>query len=430
LNQIHWAGSRPAALRLGTTLLAITVVSFSVSAGFGQSQAPDWPAQVRKFVDVQDWYSALRVVDQEIARAPKDVDARAWRARLLVWSGQLVQAEQEYLEILKTSPRDPDYWQGLAGVYLREGKIPEAQRAIDTGVELDPKRADLHAARARVLRAAGKRDEARSEFQAALHLDPASSEARAGMTSVRREPKHELRAGQDNDLLNFADAYRDECMSLASQWNSHWASSVAGNFYQRGGAAAGKFIGSVTRRQPKWGAVTVGGAIGHDNGVIPRSEAFFGLDHGLKTGESNFVRAVEFLYGQHWYWYQSSRILALNGGAIIYFPQEWTFTLAATGSRSVFSGTSAEWRPSENARLGFPLAHRGEKRLSGNIFFAAGTENFAEVDQIGRFASQTYGGGLRFQFNARQDLTGYAGYQKRTQGRTDTSFGLSYGIHF
>ncbi len=98
--------------------------------------------------------------------------------------------------------------------------------------------------------------------------------------------------------------------------------------------------------------------------------------------------------------------------------------------RSTFSGTGAEWRPSGITRLGFPLANWSERRLSGNIFFAVGTEDFAQVDQIGRFASQTYGGGLRFQISPRQDVTGYASYQKRTQDRTDTSFGLSYGIHF
>jgi hypothetical protein len=81
-------------------------------------------------------------------------------------------------------------------------------------------------------------------------------------------------------------------------------------------------------------------------------------------------------------------------------------------------------------RLGFPLAKWGEKRLSGNEFFAAGTEDFAQIDQIGRFASQTYGGGLRYQINARQDVTGSASYQKRSQDRTDIGFGLSYGIHF
>jgi hypothetical protein len=139
---------------------------------------------------------------------------------------------------------------------------------------------------------------------------------------------------------------------------------------------------------------------------------------------------VEFVYGQHWYWYQSSRILTLNGTALVQLPKEWTFSLGATGARSVFPETVAEWRPSGITRLGFPLARWGEERFSGNVFFAAGTENFGQVDQIGRFASQTYGGGLRFQMTARQDVTGYAAYQKRTQNRTDTSFGLSYGIHF
>jgi tetratricopeptide (TPR) repeat protein len=401
-----------------------------VCPAHGQTLAPDWQVQVRKYAEAQDWESAMRLVNQEIARTPQDMDVRAWRARVFAWSGQLVEAEKEYLTILKTSRADPDNWMGLAGVYLREGKIQEAQQAIDTAKELDPKRADLRAARARILRAAGERSEARSEFQNALNLDPTSAEAHAGLISFRDEPKHELRFGQDNDLLNFAGDYHDEWMSLASQWNSRWTTNVAGDFYQRAGQEAGKFVGSVTRRQPRWGAFTAGGAVGHDNAVIPRSEAFFDLDHGWKTGETNFVRAVEFIYGQHWYWYQASRILTLNGGTTFYFAQDWTFSVAATGARSVFLGTVAEWRSSGVTRLGFPLARGGDKRLSGNLFFATGTENFAVVDQIGRFASQTYGGGLRFQINARQDVTGYAAYQKRTENRTDTSFGLSYGVHF
>ncbi|MGH9496562.1 MAG: hypothetical protein ACRD3B_16285, partial [Candidatus Sulfotelmatobacter sp.] len=109
---------------------------------------------------------------------------------------------------------------------------------------------------------------------------------------------------------------------------------------------------------------------------------------------------------------------------------EWTFSLAGTGARSVFRGTGAEWRPSGIARLGFPLARWKDKSLSGNTFFAVGTEDFAVADQIGRFASQTYGGGLRFQVTARQDVTGYADYQKRTQNKTDMGFGVSYGVHF
>jgi hypothetical protein len=62
--------------------------------------------------------------------------------------------------------------------------------------------------------------------------------------------------------------------------------------------------------------------------------------------------------------------------------------------------------------------------------FAKGTENFAQVDQIGYFSSQTYGGGLRWQLADRQYVTGVATYQQRTQDRSEISFGFTYGIRF
>lgn len=420
--------------RTGLSRMVIYIMTIAlllaVSPVAGWSQVRAWQAQVRKYAEAKDWDSAMRLVEQEIARAPQDMDVRAWRARVLAWAGRLQEAEKEYLEILKISRTDPDNWMGLANIYLREGKLSDAQRAIGMAEKLDPKRSDIHAARARILRAEGEQKEAQAEFESALHLDPGSTEAREGLVSVRHGAEHELRIGQDNDLLSYSPGYHDEWMSIVSQWTSHWTTSVAGDFYQRSGVEAGKFVGSITRRESKWGALTVGGAFGHDNGVIPKSEAFFDLDHGWKTGEDGFVRGVEFDYAQHWYWYQSARILSLTGTTLVYFPQNWTFTLATTGSRSAFSGTNAEWRPSGMARLGFPLAHWGDRRLSGNVSYAAGTENFAIVDQIGSFASQTYGGGLKLQLTDRQDLTGFAGYQKRTQNRTDTTFGVSYGIHF
>ena len=426
-NPLARAACDPRWLALFSLVIGIALAPRAV---LGQDHALEWQAQVRKYSEGKDWDSAMRIVDREVARAPQDMDVRAWRARVLSWSGHLSEAEKEYLEILEFARNDPDDWMGLAGVYSREGKVEEALRALDRAVELDPQRVDLHAARARALRAEGERIEARMEFQKALDLDPASAEAQAGLLSLRGEPKHELRFTQDNDLFNFTSANHAGWVSLASQWTQHWGTNFAGSLYERAGIRAGKFSGAVTGRSHRWGALTAGGATGHDNAVIPKSEAFFDVDHGWKTGENNFVRSVEFLYAQHWYWYRQSRILTLNGTAIVYLPREWTLSVGATGARSTFSGTSAEWKPSGMARMGFPLANWSEKRLSGNMFFAAGTEDFAQIDQIGRFASQTYGGGLRFQINAHQDVTGYASYQKRNQNRTDTNFGLSYGIHF
>src|SRR5260221_9235279 len=411
----------------GVLLWALFLVVVPV---FGQLQNSDWRKQVLKYSEAHDWESAFRILDEEHAGAPQDLEVWAWQARVLAWSGSLAKAENKYLEILKVDQKDPDIWEGLASVYLREGRAADALHALDTAVRLDPARSDLRSARARGLLAMGNRADARSEFQRALSLDPSSIEARNGLHSLQAEPKNVLRFGQDNDVFNFADSNHDECVTLSSEWTPKWATSVAGDFYQRSGVGAGKFLSSVTRKDSKWGAATIGGGIGHDMAVIPKSELFFDLDHGLKTGETKFVRGLEIVYSQHWYWYQSSRILTLSGTTILYLPREWTLSLGSTGARSAFAGTGVEWRPSGITRLGFPIGGRDEKRLSGNIFFAVGTEDFAQGDQIGRFAAQTYGGGMRYQLSHRQDLTGFVSYQKRTQNRSDFASGLSYAVHF
>lgn len=395
-----------------------------------QQQPPEWEMQVRKYVEAHDWTSALKIVDSEVALAPRDMDIRAWRARVLAWSGDLSGAEKEYLAIVTVVPNDPDDWMGLGNVYLRQSRTDEALRALDRAVELDPKRADLREAHARTLRAAGERAEARLEFQRALSLDPSSPDARVGLASLSIERKHELRFGEGNDTFNFANANHDGWISLISNWTPHWTTSVSGDFFEIFGVNAGKFVGSVTGRLSGWGALTIGCAAAHDNAVIPRTEAFFNLDRGWKIGETRPIRGIEFAYGQHWYWYAASRILTVNGSSILYLPNDWTLSLGITDARSAFSGTGTQWRLSGSSRLGFPLARWEGSSLSGNILFAVGTENFAHVDQIGSFSSHTYGGGLRFQFARYQDVTGYFAYQKRTQDRTDTTFGFSYGIHF
>jgi tetratricopeptide (TPR) repeat protein len=395
-----------------------------------QQSPQEWQAEVRKYAEAKDWTNAMRVAEKELARAPQDVDVRAWHARVLTWSWHLDAAELEYLQIVKTDRDDPDIWMGLASVYLRQGRTQEALRALNRAVELDPKRDDVRAARGRALRAAGERSEARLEFQKALELNPASDEARAGLISIRGEPKQELRFGFGQDLFSFANTNRDQWMSLVSQWTQHWTTNVAGNFYQRGGVDAGKFAASVTGRAARWGALTAGGATGHDNGVIPKSESFFQYDRGWRVSEGGVVRSVEATYGQHWYWYTTARILALNESVTIYLPREWTWSFGLTEARSHFSGSSPDWKPSGMTKLGFPIAGWKTRQLSGNVLFAAGTENFGQIDQIGAFSSHTFGGGLRLQLTARQDLNGFGAFQQRTNNRTETSFGFNYGIHF
>src|SRR5215471_14934635 len=79
----------------GPALLVLMVVSLAcVLPSSAQGQSSDWQAQVRKYAEAKDWDSAMRLVEQEIARAPEDMDVRAWRARVLAWSGRLSGAEK------------------------------------------------------------------------------------------------------------------------------------------------------------------------------------------------------------------------------------------------------------------------------------------------------------------------------------------------
>ena len=400
------------------------------SAVPAQEQPPNWEAQVRKYCEASDWSSAMRVLEAEIARAPHDLDLKAWRARVLTWAGRLEEAERDYREILAVDRSDPDNWAGLATTCLREEKIEEALRAVEIALQIDPNRADLHAAYARVLRTAGQRIEARAEFEKALSLDSTSAEARAGLISLRGQPKNEFRGGLENDSLNYTVPNEGQWASLVTRWTPLWSTNLGAGFYQRSGLFADKFVGSATLHAPSFAAITAGGAIADDNTVIPKSEAFFDFDRGVTNRDAKLLRGLELQYGQHWYWYQMARILTLNGVAILYLPRDWSLTFGATGARSAFSGTGVEWRPSGSTRLGFPLGAWSTMRLSGNILFAAGAENFARSDQIGRFASQTYGGGLRFEFSTRMYTAFTYSYQRRTQNRTDSYTGFSYGFRF
>jgi len=401
---------------------------FSI-ATWAQQPRATWQDEVRKFAEGGDWISAQAVVDSEVARSPDDMTVRAWRARVLLWSGKVAEAEAEYDRILALVPNDPDYWLGISQVYAREGRVQESSQALERAVALDPKRADLRVARATALRRLGAEHQARLELNRALQLDPSNVEGRLVLGSLRDEFRHELRMGVNTDLFSFSDSNQAAGLNLTSRWTPAWTTSLGVSGYRLGGMNAEKFAASLTGKSSRWGALTLGGAGADDHGVVPRQEGFFDYDRGFKL-HGWVLRGLEIVYGQHWFWYSDARILTLRESMIFYLPRDWTWSLGLTGARSQFLGTGAEWRPSGTTRLGFPIASGEQRRLDGNVFFAVGTENFASADQIGQFSSQTYGGGLRFQFTRRQDLTGFAAYQKRTQDRTEWSFGFTYGIRF
>jgi hypothetical protein len=129
--------------------------------------------------------------------------------------------------------------------------------------------------------------------------------------------------------------------------------------------------------------------------TISTNEAFFEYGHAFRI-ENRWFKGLESSCQQHWFWYQGAHVLTVNTSQIVYLPHEWIWSLNVTGARTRFVGTPVDWTPSSWTKLAFPL----QRRVTGNIFFAVGSEDFPQIDQVGRFSAHTFGGGLRYQFAA------------------------------
>jgi tetratricopeptide (TPR) repeat protein len=410
-------------------LLAGSVMSLFVllcARASGAQVAADWQARVRELVAKRELALALQISERRLAEVPNDLEARGWRGRLLYWTGRRTEAEQDYRTVLASAPNDTDILQGLADVLLAEQRNDEALGLLDKARNLLPTSAEVHVRRGRALRAMGRTSESRTAFREALAIEPANAEARAGFDSVAEGPRHELRFGADIDKFNYTEHARAFTVSLRSELGARWTSNISGIFYHRAAQDAGRFGAALTCRLTRRDAITFGGAAARDQGVIPKGEAMFEYGHGESFGRRGFFRGLEVSYGQRWLWFEAARILTASPSVLLYLPRDWTWQVTLALARSQFPGTGAEWRPNGMTRLTFPV----QRRVYGNVFYAVGTENFARADQIGRFSARTFGGGVRIAVAQRQELTGYAAYQDRSQGRTQISVGFSYAVRF
>jgi tetratricopeptide (TPR) repeat protein len=385
----------------------------------------DWQPQVRKDVENQHIDAALAIVDQRLADTPEDLEAHGWHGRLLSWKGRWSEGEAEYRFVLDKVPNDAEILTGLSDVLLWQKKYTEALQTLDQARKILPSDPEILSRRARVLALLGRTPEARSEYQQTLLFDTQNTDARTGLDSLRANTKHELRIGEDVDVFNYADAGQTQGVSLISRWNQRWSTVFGVSTYQRFDQDAVKFLASTAFHLTARDWFSVGSAVANSQNVVPTNEAFFEYGHAFRI-ENRWVQGLESSYQQHWFWYQGAHVLTLDTSQIVYLPHDWTWSLNVTGARTGFLGTPVDWTPSGWTKLGFPL----QRRVTGNVLFGVGSENFAQIDQIGRFSAHTFGGGLAYQFAARQDIKGYVARQNRTQGQIDTSFGLSYGIRF
>jgi tetratricopeptide (TPR) repeat protein len=385
----------------------------------------DWQQQARSAVDHHQIIAALAVVNRRLEAAPEDMEAHTWRARLLAWTGHWPEAETEYQLVLNKFPDDVDVLTGLADVLLWQQKYTEALAVLEQARSAAPQNPDVLVRRARLLALLERTSEARAQFQAVLTSDPSNPAAAIGLASLASVSKYELRIGEEADFFNYTEDAQVETITLAAHLNRSWTTTVGVSPYHLFGESAVKIWAEAAYRfhHNNWVRGLAAGANPQD--VVPEDEALIEYGHGFRFSNA-WVKGLESSYQEHSLWYRGAQVVTLNTTQIAYLPKEWTWTLSVTGAHTRFAGGESDWVPSGSAKLGFPFF----RSLSGNLLFAVGAENFAQVDQIGRLSARTYGGGLRYRFAESQDVTAFLARQDREYGQKQTSLGLSYGIRF
>ena len=405
--------------------VCIAILFFLAVVPASGQTTEDWQQRVLIEVQGQHLDAALAIVEQRLAEASDDLEAHGWRGRLLAWKGRWPEGEAEYRLVLRSVPNDVDVLTCLSDVLLWQQKWQDSLQALDEARKISPSDPEVLVRRARVLSLMGRVPEARVEYQDTLKFDPENHEAKTAMADLGQNTVHELRVSDDVDFFNYTGTGQTQGISLSSRWNQQWSTVLGTSIYQRFGENAAKFLASTAFHFTPKDWLNVGGALANQQQVVPTREAFFEYGHAFRF-RNPWVQGLEASYQQQWFWYRGAHVLTFTTNQIVYLPRNWTWTLAVIGARTGFAGTDVSWEPSGWSKLGFPLP----RHLTGNVFYGVGTENFSQIDQIGRIAGHTYGGGLRYQLAERQDLTGYVSRQYLNLNQIRTSFGLSYGIHF
>jgi len=386
----------------------------------------DRASRIRTLVNEGQMEQAFQVTENWIDAYPNDVDARAWHARLQAWTNHWQEAENEYRELIKHSPRDVDLLIGLADVLIWQKEYTEALSFLDLAIEIDSSRMDSRVRRAQTLQKIGRTDEAQIIYRELLETNPNYDVAKKGLDLIHAEKHHVLHLNTDLDSFSYTDNATSFGVSVRSQWNAKWASMGSLRRHQRFGEGVTEIETGATYKFSDRDTFTVSGAVAGENGVVPRAKTEFEYSHGFRLAENGPFRGIEAIYRQRWLWYRDTHLLVLSPTALLYLPGNWHWMVQYSPSRIAAAGGNIEWKSSFYTRLSFPV----KSRATGYALFARGTENFNYAEQIGELSMQTWGGGMQFRIDDRHEIHGYGKYQRISGDRTLLSAGAIYAFHF
>ena len=96
------------------------------------------PGQITKLVKDKKWDEALKAIELESKKNPRNIQILFVRTRILIEQGQLESARQALLTFIDKYPEVPEPYNNLAVLYASVGKLEQARDYLELCVKLAP----------------------------------------------------------------------------------------------------------------------------------------------------------------------------------------------------------------------------------------------------------------------------------------------------
>jgi YaiO family outer membrane protein len=188
--------SMRAVLRYACVLVAMV----STAVAYLDAGQSDATSRARGMATSGQRTEAITLLQQSVADAPADSDARVLLGTVLSWEGRYDEARRELDTVLAASPTHGDALAAAINVELWSNHASRAEELATRGLRNRPNDAAMLLARARALTALSRHAEARGSLDRALVIDPRNVDAlqmRRGMQSALRVWQVRARTSRD-----------------------------------------------------------------------------------------------------------------------------------------------------------------------------------------------------------------------------------------
>jgi Flp pilus assembly protein TadD len=187
----------------------------------------------------RDMAKAKKVVDETVAKEPKNPLLWEMVGRFQLASGKPAEAEAAFLKSIELAPESTAPYYQLGLLYAAQKKFPEAEARLAKVLEKNDKNVGAHVLLGMVLNAEGKIDEANKEYRKVLMLSPRHPLAANNLASNLADG-----GGNLDEALKFAQIAREAAPEEPSVGDTlgwvYYKKGLVDNAYPLIADAAGK----------------------------------------------------------------------------------------------------------------------------------------------------------------------------------------------